>query len=344
MIVVDGSEKSGSGTILRISVALASILNEELHIYNIRTKRSSPGLRPQHLEAVLTVAKMCDAEVKGAKLGSKEIRFKPNDIKGGEIEAEIGTAGSISMLIMTILPVCIYAKRRLSVRIIKGGTDVRHAPAINYISHVLLPTLRKMGLETSIRIDVYGYYPVGMGEVRLQAKPSAKLMPLQLPKFGNVTEIRGLSVCTFLKDRRVAERQADAARKHLKENGFKADVDILYDTSNPHQKGSSIVLWAKTDTGVILGGDAIGELRKPSEVVGKEAAHNLLKELNAQATADVHLADMVVPYVGLSEGKSTYTTRDFTEHLDTNIWLTEKILGTSLEVERVGDLYRISKS
>ena len=108
MLEVDGSEKSGSGTILRISVALAAILGEELHIYNIRRRRSSAGLRPQHLEAVLTAARLSEAEVKGAELGSEEIWFNPGNIRGGEVEAEIGTAGSIPMLILTVLPICLY--------------------------------------------------------------------------------------------------------------------------------------------------------------------------------------------------------------------------------------------
>jgi RNA 3'-terminal phosphate cyclase (ATP) len=148
-------------------------------------------------------------------------------------------------------------------------------------------------------------------------------------------------VCTFLKDRRVAERQAEAAKKFLEVRGYNVEIDVLYDTSNPIQKGSSLVLWAETDAGVLLGGDAIGELRKPSEVVGREAAENLLRELNARPTADIHLADMIVPYVGLAKGGSTYTVRDLTEHLNTNIWLTEKILGTKFHVEKAGRLYRV---
>ena len=343
MLEVDGSAKSGSGTILRISVALAAILNDELHIYNIRKRRSSPGLRPQHLEAVLTAARLCDAEVEGAKLGSREIWFKPGDIRSGEFEAEIGTAGSIPMLILTVLPICIYAERGVSLRVSKGGTDVRYAPTINYIRHILLPTLRKMGVEGSVKVEAYGYYPVGMGEVRLEAEPCKRLRPLRLPEFGELKEIRGFSVCTFLRDRRVAERQAEAARKYLKARGYDAEIDVLYDTSNPLQRGSSLVLWAETDSGVILGGDAIGELRKPSEVVGREAAEKLFMEFNARPTADIHLADMVVPYVGLAKGESTYTVRDLTEHLDTNIWLTEKILGAEFHVERVGNLYRVEK-
>jgi len=343
VLEVDGSQKSGSGTILRLSIALAGILGESLHIYNIREKRSQPGLRPQHLEATLTAARLCNAEIKGATLGSRELWFKPSEIKGGEIRAEIGTAGSIPMLLLTILPLCASAKRAVNVRVIKGGTDVRHAPTINYLKHLLLPTLERMGLKASLTVQKYGYYPKGMGEVSVEVQPCQKLDPLRLEELGNIEELRGVSVCTFLADRKVAERQAKAANEYLGARSFEAKIEVVNDMSNPLQKGSSIVLWAKSSTGVLLGGDAIGELRKPSEVVGREAAENLFKEVKAEATADVHLADMLVPYVALADGNSVYFARSMTEHLDTNLWLTQKILGVKFEVTSVGDLYRVEK-
>ncbi|MEM2145053.1 MAG: RNA 3'-terminal phosphate cyclase [Candidatus Jordarchaeaceae archaeon] len=141
MIEIDGSQKSGSGTILRLSISLAGILGEPLHIFNIRKKRSEPGLRAQHLEAVLTAAKLCNANVKGASLGSQELWFEPGKIVGGKVKAEIGTAGSIPMLILTVLPISVFASQPLDLEVIKGGTDVNHSPTINYIRFVLLPIL-----------------------------------------------------------------------------------------------------------------------------------------------------------------------------------------------------------
>jgi RNA 3'-terminal phosphate cyclase (ATP) len=344
VLEVDGSQKSGSGTILRLSIALAGVLGEQLHIYNIRQKRSQPGLRPQHLEAVLTAVKLCDAKTEGATPNSKELWFKPRGIKGGDISAEIGTAGSIPMLLLTILPICAFAKHAVRVHIVKGGTDVRHSPTINYLKYVLLPTLGRMGLKTSLNIEKYGYYPKGMGEVSLEVESCQKLNPLRLEEFGALEGMEGISVCTFLEDRRVAERQAKAANQYFKVHGYEANIRVVNDRSNPVQKGSSLVLWAKTDSGVLLGGDAIGELRKPSEVVGREAAENLYKELKIKPTVDVHLADMLVPYVALAEGNSTYLTRTVTDHLDTNIWLAQKILGVEFHVLKAGDLYRIEKA
>lgn len=341
MLDIDGSQKSGSGTILRLSVALAGILNQPLHIFNIRQKRPQPGLRPQHLEAVLTAAKLCNAEVEGAALGSRELFFTPSRIEGGEVQSEIGTAGSIPMLLLTVLPLCAFAETSVRLHVTKGGTDVRNAPTINYLKYVLLPLLSRMGLKASLTIEKYGYYPKGMGEITLIVNPCLKLTPIRIEEFGKMEELRGVSVCTFLADRKVAERQAKAANESLKTRGFEAEIQVLNDMSNPLQKGSSMVLWARTSSGGLLGGDAIGELGKPSEAVGREAAENLLKELESMATVDVHLADMLVPYVALAQGESVYLSRAITEHLDTNIWLAQHILGVKFSVTRVGNLYRI---
>ncbi len=344
MFEVDGSQKSGSGTILRLAVAIAAIRSEPLHITNIRASRPKPGLKPQHLESVLTAAKLCNASVEGASLGSRELWFTPNDVVGGSIESTIETAGSIPMLFLSTLPICLCAKKPVRLHVSKGGTDTTHAPTINYMRKVLLPTLAKMDLKAEILVQRYGYFPKGMGEATLTVEPNPKLKPITLEGFGNIAEVKGVSVCTFLADRQVAERQAKAATAVLARSGFKADIGVLNDQSNPIQKGSSIVLWAKTDTGVTLGADAIGELRKSSEDVGKEAAQRLLAELNSRATADAFLSDMLIPYMALTQGKSAILTRTLTEHIEANIWLMEKMLNTSFRVEKVNNLFRIEKS
>ncbi|MGQ9624058.1 MAG: RNA 3'-terminal phosphate cyclase [Candidatus Bathycorpusculaceae bacterium] len=344
MIEIDGSQKSGSGTILRLSIALAAILNQPLHIYNIRQNRPQPGLRPQHLEAVLTATKLCDADVDGAKLDSRELWFKPKGVRGGRFEAEIGTAGSISMLLMTVLPICLFAKETVQLHVLKGGTDVTNAPTINYMRNVFLQMLRRMGVNASITIRKYGYYPKGMGEVTLTVEPCRALHPLRLESLGEITAVKGVSVCTFLAERKVAERQAKAAEEYLRKVGYNVDIQVVNDWSNPLQKGSSLVLWAEASNGAIIGADAIGELKKTSEAVGREAAEKLYQELCAKATVDIHLADMLIPYVALAKGNSLYFVRSVSDHLETNIWLAEKLLDVKFNIKRVKDgLFRVEK-
>lgn len=343
MIEVDGSQKSGSGTILRLSIALAAVLGQPLHIYNIRQNRPQPGLKPQHLEAVLTAARLCEAELSGAKIDSRELWFEPKEVKGGKIEAEIGTAGSISMLLMTVMPICAFAERAVELHVSKGGTDVSHSPTINYFRFVLLPVLQRMGLSATLTVRKYGYYPKGNGEVLATVEPNKSLRPFRLESFGRLETMKGLSICTFLAERKVAERQAKTASGFLSEKGYKIDVQTVNDRSNPLQKGSSIVLWAESDTGAVLGADAIGELRKSSEAVGKEAAEKLYAEVSAKPTVDAHLADLLIPYVALTQGKSVYLTRVLSEHLQTNIWVAEKILHVKFNIEKVNGLYRVEK-
>ena len=343
MLEVDGSQKSGSGTILRLSIAMAAILKEPLHIRNVRLKRPEPGLRPQHLESVLTAAKLCKADIDGASLGSRELWFYPGEIVGGRVEAEIGTAGSIPMLLITVLPMCAFAKSPVILHVSNGGTDVSHSPTISYLSQVFFPVLGRMGIKASLTVHKYGYYPRGMGEASVKIHPTRKLTPLRLEEFGSLEALEGLSVCTYLADRRVAERQAETAGNLLSSRGHHSIISVVNDFSNPLQKGSSLTLWARTDTGVLLGGDSIGELRKTSETVGLEATENLLQEVEAKATVDVHLADMLVPYLALAEDECAFLTRSMSDHLETNIWLSQEILNVKFKTSRMGSLYRVEK-
>jgi RNA 3'-phosphate cyclase len=344
MIEIDGSQKSGSGTILRLSIALAAITKQPLHITNIRQNRPQPGLKPQHLEAVLTAGRLCSAKVEGAKLGSRELWFTPREIKGGHIEALIETAGNIPMLLQAVLPICLFAENPVQLHVAKGGTDTIHAPTINYLRYVFLPALKQMGIDAEITVQKYGYYPKGMGEATMMVNLNRHLKPIVLENFGKLNAVNGVSVCTFLSDKQVAERQAKTAKTCLSQSGYEADIQVVNDQSNPIQKGSSIVLWAETDTGVIVGADAIGELRKMSEAVGKEAAEKLAIELAVKPTVDVHLADMVLPYMALGEGKSVFLTQKISEHIESNVWLIEKMLNVKFTIGKINNLYRIEKS
>ena len=343
MFEIDGSQKSGSGTLLRLSIAISAITGCPLHIFNIRHNRPKSGLKPQHLEAVLTAGKLCNAELKGVKLRSKEIWFKPKKIKGANITAEIGTAGSISALIMTVLPICVFANNPVTLNIIKGGTDVLYSPTINFMRFVFLEALKKMRVTASLQVNSYGYYPKGMGKVTLIVNPSKSLQPIQLEQFGTINCLEGISVSTFLKTRNVAERQTKAAINYLSCKGYDLNIKTVYDQSNPYQKGSSITLWAKTDTGALVGADAIGAYQKSSEKVGVEAAKKLVVELQSKSTVDVNLSDMLIPFMALAKGKSTFLTRVISDHLETNIWLMKTLLKVNFNIDKIGTLYRITK-
>ncbi|MCL2288956.1 MAG: RNA 3'-terminal phosphate cyclase [Candidatus Bathyarchaeota archaeon] len=346
MFEIDGSQKSGSGTILRLAVAISAITQQPLHLVNIRKRRPQSGLKRQHLESVLAAAKLCNATVKGAVLGSEELFFYPQKIGGGHVEAVIETAGSIPMLFMAALPICIYAKKPVTLHVAKGGTDTMFAPTINYLKFVLLPTLYKMGVKAEITVQKYGYYPKGMGEATLTVEPLSTLRPIQLETFGKLKNVNGVSVCTFLAERQVAQRQATAAIQALTlhDKSIQPQIHVLNAVSNLYQKGSSIALWAETDAGVLVGADALGELGKTSESVGKSVAENLVAELYSASTVDVFLADMLILYMALAQGKSFFYTRCLSDHVNANIWLMETMLNSTFNVEKVNNLYRVEKT
>ncbi len=150
-IQVDGSMGEAGGQILRISLALAGITRSSLQISNIRKKRSTPGLRPQHLHAVHLIEEITEAETEGLEIGSERINFKPRTLKGGSYNVRIGTAGSISLLLQAALPLLVLAPKPSQVTV-SGGTDVSWSPSIDYVKYVLAPMLKPLGVNFTINV------------------------------------------------------------------------------------------------------------------------------------------------------------------------------------------------
>ncbi len=339
MIVIDGSFGEGGGQILRTSIALSAILGVPIKIANIRAKRPQPGLKRQHMTAITAAATLCNAEVEGLKLGSTTIVFKPKDIKSGTFRFDIGTAGSISLVLQTLLPIMAYAPGPTEVKI-SGGTDVPWSPPIDYVRSVITYHLKLVGYEVRIELIRRGHYPRGGGEVRVKVdKPPRALAAVELIKRGNVRYIKGRSHCVKL-PKHVAERQAKSARELLSKElaGIPIEIELeWYEPSkDPHLgPGSGIVLWASAGE-ALLGADALGARGKRAEVVGEEAAKKLLNDLRTGMALDTHMSDNIIPYLALAEGTSSIGGAKLSMHAYTNIWLIKKIL--NIEVEYQGNL------
>ncbi|MEM2924081.1 MAG: RNA 3'-terminal phosphate cyclase [Methanocellales archaeon] len=329
MIEIDGSFGEGGGSIVRMATAFSAITGQPFRIYNIRANRPNPGLAAQHLKAVETVAKLCNASTKGLKIHSKEFEFHPREIVGGEFKVDIGTAGSITLLLQCIMPIAVRAKAPI-VLIISGGTDVAWSPPVDYLRFVTLPILREMGYNGEIQLIKRGYYPRGGGVVRANILPS-RLRKLEI-KVEREKVIKGISHSMNLPVH-IPERQAKAAAQILKEAGFEADVEI--EIARDQSTGSGITLWSYG-----IGGSSLGERGKPAEKVGEEAARAILAELKSGALVDIYLADQLIPYIALSGG--SYTAREITMHTKTNIWIGEKFLGVKIEVEEEKGLFKIT--
>jgi len=342
MIYLDGSAKSGSGTLLRYAVALSSLLGEELHMDNIRARRDKPGLRPQHLASVKACAQLCGAQVEGAVENSREIFYKPGArIKGGHYQWEIGTAGSTMLLGMTLLPIALFADGETVFRI-SGGLFQDFAPSAYHMEHVFLPTLRKMGVEAELEVIRPGYVPRGGGIIELKIKPvKGGLKPLQLLEQGRVKEVFGVSLSSHLKEQKVSQRMAEEGRKLLEKEGYRARIELLWDET-ALQAGAALALWAQTDTGCLLGADQAGKRGRSSEEIGRNVARSLLEDLKTGATVDRYLADQLVIYAALACGTTEYLIPRLTEHVEANLWLVEKlgartrVDGNRVHIEGIG--------
>ena len=315
MIDIDGSMMEGGGQLLRMATSYGAILGESIRVYNIRAKRRDPGLKPQHLTTLLAAAKISGAETSGASIGSTEIVFKPRRIRGGEYGFDIGTAGSISLLLQCLNPILLYGDKpsRISVR---GGTAVNWSPPIPFLENIIYKALESMGAQSRIIVERHGFYPKGGGIITQYSKPIEILKPLK-PDKPNIKRVRGISLCGALPEH-VAIRQANSVKKKLSALRVKSDIKPVVADPVPISSGSFVCLWAEGDD-VFLGADSLGARGKPSETVGKEAALKMINEVRSGAHLDRHTADHMILPASLAEGTSVFRTSLITLHTLTAI-------------------------
>jgi len=340
MIEIDGS--IGYGQVLRTAIALSALTCKPIKIFNIRKGRPKPGLMPQHLTGVKIAGEFCNAEIKGLKHGSTEIEFIPKKLDIPEKKKiDIGTAGSIGLLLQTLVPIILFSRKEVELEI-KGGTAGLGAPPIEFLQNVLFPILAKLGVRLpEIKILRYGFYPKGGGLVRCKFYPVEKLRGIELIERGDVKNIRGLSVVGSLPGH-IAKRQASAASKFLLKNGFNSEIKFL--NVNTLSPGTVISLWAECENSV-LGADKLGKRGIPAEKVGEDAAKELIKSINSNAALDKYMADQILLFLALARGKSKVSVEEITEHCKTNIRVCELMLGIEFKIkEKIIEVEGISFS
>jgi RNA 3'-terminal phosphate cyclase (ATP) len=333
MLQIDGSQGEGGGQILRSSLALSICTQQAFRISHIRAHRDPPGLKRQHLTAVNAAAEICDAEVEGAQIGSRELTFKPGKLVCKDYSFAIGTAGSTTLVLQTVLPPLMTADRPSSVRI-TGGTHNRGSPPFDFLERAFLPLLARMGASVRLELMSYGFYPRGGGELRAQIHP-ARLTPLELHERG-------------VRHRCYAEAYVAALPMHIAERELAAIGDLLglsheqlFVRALPNDMGPgnavTITLEHEHVSEVFVG---FGERGVRAEVLARTAALEAKTYLNAIAPVGEHLADQLLLPLALAGGGS-YITTNVTPHLRSNALVIEKFMHRRIRTAAVASGYHV---
>ncbi len=340
MIIIDGSYGEGGGQVLRTSLTLSTLTGQPTHIRNIRLQRKNPGLAAQHLTGVLALAKICNAFVDGASIGSTECIFQPQvSPQSGEYVFDVteaaqgGSAGAVSLILQAVLIPLAFATASSRVTL-KGGTHVAWSPTFDYLSQVYLPTLERMGVRAACTLDAWGFYPVGGGQISAEIVPvgnhdARMLKPLTLSTRGRLRQVRGDAVACNLPSR-IAQRMANRARAVLQKAGLRAD--IVPRRERGPGPGAGLFLSARYEL-ITTGFSAIGWKGKPSEAVADEACGELIRYHENGAAVEPHLADQLLLPMALAEGQSALRTGCITKHLLTNAHIIRRFIASRIEVD-----------
>jgi RNA 3'-phosphate cyclase len=322
-IAIDGAYGEGGGQLVRTAVALAAVTGRALSIEHIRAKRTKPGLAPQHAAAVAAVAALCDARVDGLRLRSNALEFAPGRLHGGTFQFDIGTAGSITLVLQALLPVLVACGERVAV-VVRGGTDVRAAPPLDYFREVTLPLLARFGVRAELVVHRRGYYPKGGGEVALTVDPS-RLVPAALTGPGATRRVCGIAHVAGL-DAEIARRMRDACLAGLAPTvGIAPAIEATaLSPQLAFGTGGAIVAWAETEH-ARHGAGRVAERGVRAETLGSAVATELREDFAATVAVDVHAADQLPVWLALAGG-GAFTVRTLTSHAQTAIWLVPKFL------------------
>lgn len=328
MLDVDGA--AGGGQLLRTALALSILADRPCHISDVRAERPTPGLRPQHLACVRAATRLADADVDGDEVGSDSLTFRPGGVDQTDVAVDVGTAGSVTLVFETLLPVATVLSRPVSVTV-TGGTDVKWAPPLDYYRRVKLPLLARFGFDADLTCSRRGFYPAGGGEATLTLAPSSPAA-FDLTARGDVDGVTAYSLASeSLETGEVADRQAARAVSLLDDDGVAADAAVDYVPSD--SPGSVLVLRA-TCGRTLAGFDALGERGRSSEAVADLAVSAFRDWRDGPGVVDAHMADQLLVPLALAGGR--VRAPGVTDHVATNAAVI-RAFGYDVTVESDGD-------
>lgn len=336
MIVIDGSEGEGGGQIVRNACALALVTGEPFRVTNVRGGRDKPGLMRQHVTAVEAACAIGGAECEGLSVGSSELAFKPGRVVPGEYRFAVGTAGSTSLVLQTLLPPLMMADAPSRV-VLEGGTHNIYAPPFDFLAKTFLQIINRMGPRIDARLVRHGFYPRGGGRIEVDITP-ASLRPIQCLERGRLLS-RSCTALFAALPPDVADREVATARKLLPDWPDEAFAA----RELPAEQGPGNILLLEADfehvSEVVSG---FGKLGTPAERVATKAAARMSGYCASEAFAGPYLADQLLLPFALAGG-GAFTTVKPTQHALTAAAVIKRFLGRRYSFERdVNGCYRLS--
>ncbi len=329
MIQIDGSAGEGGGQILRTSLGLSACSGRPFAIAGIRQKRKKPGLMRQHLTAVLAAAEVCQADVEGAAIGSLGLTFAPGAVRAGDYRFAVGTAGSTTLVLQTVLPPLLQADGPSKV-VIEGGTHNPWSPPFDFLAGSFMPALAKFGPQVTARCTRPGFYPAGGGRIEVEIQPGGALRPVELMERGKLLERRAVATVARLPGT-IAERELEVVRKKL---GFQQEELRVHSAKASLGPGNVLSIEHRYEnvTEIQTG---FGELGVSAERVARGAVRDAKKYLETDAPVGAHLADQLLIPMALAGGGAFRTVAP-TMHTRTNCEVVGQFLPVSFDVVEDG--------
>lgn len=326
MITIDGSFGEGGGQILRSSLALSAITGEPVRIENVRAKRSKPGLLRQHLTALNAVTEICGGRATGAELGSSEVSLRPGSVRAGKYAFSVGSAGSANLVLQTVLPVLLHLGEPSTVTV-QGGTHNPSSPPFDFLTECFFPVLRKIGYRVDGRLNAYGYYPAGGGEVVAEVGVPNALCAFESLDRGEEVS-RSLEALVSNLPGEIAKRELETASKIL---GIDYETGCKYRFTESRGPGNALFGRLVYESGTALMAQ-FGQKGVSAEQVAKRLAKQMKTFASSSATVDHHLADQLLLPMALAQGGAFATLRP-SLHTTTNAEVIRRFTGRSTTFE-----------
>lgn len=332
MVRIDGAQGEGGGQILRTSLSLSALTGQKVEIYNIRAGRKRPGLAAQHASCCNAVAAVSGGTVDGVWLGAQTIRLSPGEISGGTYSFDVGalapSAGSVALVLQSVLPVLSLAPAPSTVEIF-GGTDVPWSPVFAYLKNTFCPALSRFGVSVLLERTRAGFYPQGKGRIVAHVTPCRRLSSVAFTERGHILNAVVSSTVSDSLPEHILRRQNENAAWVLEREGIEVECEEHYlPSASP---GTSCVVSVSYENGY-HGYTSLGQRGKPAEEVGVEAANCPFKvSMFSHPAVDEYLADQLLIYMAIAEGRSELGTQHVTTHLRTNALVARQIIGSSIE-------------